>query len=50
MFLEIKQIYKSFGQAVVFHPPVDTPTVIPEVKEETVYIQADAAVRPTRKP
>ena len=37
------------AQEVVFHPPVDTPTVIPEEKEETVYVQADAAGRPTKK-
>ena len=28
------------AQEVVFHPPVDTPTVIPEEKEETVYVKA----------
>ena len=37
------------AQEVVFHPPVDTLTVIPEEKEETVYVQADAAGRPTKK-
>ena len=37
------------AQEVVFHPPVDTPTVIPVEKEETVYVQADAAGRPTKK-
>ena len=37
------------AQEVVFHPPVDTPTVIPGEKEETVYVQADAAGRPTKK-
>ena len=40
---------RSEAQEVVFHPPVDTPTVIPEEKEETVYVQADAAGRPTKK-
>ena len=37
------------AQEVVFHPPVDTPSVVPEEKEETVYVQADAAGRPTKK-
>ena len=37
------------AQEVVFHPPADTPTVVPEEKEETVYVQADAAGRPTKK-
>lgn len=40
---------RSEAQEVVFHPPADTPTVIPEEKEETVYVQADAAGRPTKK-
>lgn len=34
------------AQEVVFHPPVDTPSVVPE---EKVYVQADAAGRPTKK-
>ena len=37
------------AQEVVFHPPVDTPSVVPEEKEETVYVQADAVGRPTKK-
>lgn len=37
------------AQEVVFHPPVNTPSVVPEEKEETVYVQADAAGRPTKK-
>lgn len=36
-------------EKVVFRPPVDTPTVIPEEKEETVYVKADAAGNPTEK-
>lgn len=39
----------SAAQEVVFHPPVNTPSVVPEEKEETVYVQADAAGRPTKK-
>ena len=34
---------------VVFNPPVDTPFVTPGEKDESVYVQADAAGRPTEK-
>ena len=31
---------------IAFHPPADTPTVIPGEKEETVYVKADATGKP----
>ena len=34
---------------VVFNPPVDTPFVTPGEKDESVYVKADAAGRPTEK-
>ena len=34
---------------LVFNPPVDTPFVTPGEKDESVYVKADAAGRPTEK-
>jgi len=34
---------------VVFNPPVDTPFVTPGEKDESVYVKADAAGKPTEK-
>ena len=37
------------AEEVVFRPPVDTPFVTPGEKDESVYVKADAAGRPTEK-
>jgi len=37
------------AEDVVFRPPVDTPFVTPGEKDESVYVKADAAGRPTEK-
>ena len=37
------------AEEVVFKPPVDTPYVTPGEKDESVYVKADAAGRPTEK-
>ena len=37
------------AEEVVFKPPVDTPFVTPGEKDESVYVKADAAGKPTEK-
>ena len=37
------------AEEVVFRPPVDAPFVTPGEKDESVYVKADAAGRPTEK-
>lgn len=47
--LEERESAEKKAEEVVFKPPVDTPYVTPGEKDESVYVKADAAGRPTEK-